>query len=151
MELKQDNRPLTAKFTAISATRIVADNGTKCMNFEAGETLNVHRDLFAAAIREGLVPEGSLELQKPTPVERKSTEEEAADQVLEAVKELVARGNPADFTQLGKPRTASVKKLVDCEFTGAEVQRAFEQAMFEVEQGGNESTEHSEPSSSDTE
>jgi hypothetical protein len=151
MELKQDNRPLTAKFTAISATRIVADNGTKCMNFEAGETLNVHRDLFPAAIRAGLVPEGPLEEQVPEPAERKSSEEETADKVLEAVRQLVARGNPADFTQLGKPRAASVKKLVDCEFTGADVQRAFEQAMFEVEQSGDESTQHPESSSSDTE
>ena len=151
MELQTDDRPLTARFTAIRATRIVADNGTKCMNFEAGETLNVHRDLFSAAMRAGLVPEGPLQSEAPAVVERKSTEEETADQVLEAVKILVARGNPADFTQLGKPRTASVKKLVDCDFTGADVQRAFEQAMFEVEQGGDESTEHSEPSSSDTE
>lgn len=145
MESKQ---PVMAKFTAITATRIVADNGTKCMNFEAGETLNVHKDLFSAAMRAGLVPEGPLVEEAPAPVERKSTEEETADQVLDAVRTLVARGNPADFTQLGKPRTASVKKLVDCDFTGADVQRAFEQAMFEVEQDGDDSEEHSEPSSS---
>lgn len=139
---------MSQKFTAIESTRIVADNGTKCMNFEAGETLDVHRDLFTAAIRAGLVPEGKLEPEEPAPVARKSTEDETADQVLDAVKILVARGNPADFTQLGKPRTASVKKLVDCHFTGADIQRAFEQAMFEVEQDGNDSEEHPEPSSS---
>jgi hypothetical protein len=97
------------------------------------------------------LPEGPLEEQVPEPAERKSSEEETADKVLEAVRQLVARGNPADFTQLGKPRAASVKKLVDCEFTGADVQRAFEQAMFEVEQSGDESTQHPESSSSDTE
>ena len=145
MELEQ------AEFTAIQATRLVDPDGTMCMNFEAGQTRAVPRLLFSEAIKAGLVPEGPLEHKEPKAAERKSAEEETADQVLDAVKTLVARGNPADFTQLGKPRAASVKKLVDCEFTGAEVQRAFEQAMFEVEQGGDESTQHPESNSSDSE
>ena len=140
-----------AEFTAIEATRIVAKDGTMCMTFEAGQTKSVPRLMFSEAIHAGLVPEEPLEYKEPTPVLRKSTEEETASAVLEAVRILVARGDPNDFTQLGKPRAASVKKLVDCDFTGAEVQTAFEQAMFEVEQGGDESTEHSESSSSTTE
>lgn len=136
------------KFTAIKATRIVSEHGDMCQIFEAGETANVHQRLFVAALRAGLVPEGPLEQPEPVVAVKRSTEEQVADKVLDAVRELVARGNPNDFTQLGKPRTASVKKLVDCDFTGADVQRAFEQAMFEVEQGGDESTEHSESSSS---
>jgi hypothetical protein len=140
-----------AEFTAINATRIVDPDGTMCMNFEAGQTRSVPRVLFPEAIRAGLVPEGPLEEIEAEKAVRKSTEEETADAVLDAVRTLVARGNPHDFTQLGKPRTASVKKLVDCDFTGAEVQTAFEQAMFEVEQGGDESKKHSESSSSTAE
>jgi hypothetical protein len=129
------------KFIAAKDTRIVSDDGSMCMNFESGQERPVHPWLFSAAIRGGLVPTEPLEVvEEKEPKVRKSTEEETADQVLEAVK-----------TQLGQPRTASVKKLVDCEFTAAEVQRAFEQAMFEVETSGDESTEHSESSSSDTE
>ena len=140
------------KFIAAKDTRIVSDDGSMCMNFESGQERLVHPWLFSAAIRGGLVPTEPLEVvEEKEPEVRKSTEEETADQVLEAVKTLVARGDPNDFTQLGQPRTASVKKLVDCEFTAAEVQRAFEQAMFEVETSGDESTEHSESSSSDTE
>lgn len=138
----------SVEFTAIKATRIVAEDGSRCMLFEAGETLPVHKTLFSAALNAGLVPQEPLEVEVPVPVVRRSTEETVAHKVLEAVQILVARGNPSDFTQLGKPRTASVKKLVDCDFTGADIQRAWEQAMFEVEQGGDDSTEHSEPSSS---
>jgi hypothetical protein len=56
-----------------------------------------------------------------------------AEGLLDACKTLIARGNPNDFTQMGQPRTAAVKKLVDFEFTANDVRRAFEQAMFEVE------------------
>jgi hypothetical protein len=141
------------EFTAITETRIVADNGTKCMNFEAGQTRFVHKDLYSAAINAGLVPVGRVPdvEAEASPPPKKSGEEIVAEKVLEAVQTLVARGNPADFTQLGKPRTASVKKLVDCEFTAMDVERAFEQAMFEVEQRGDESTESPESNSSDSE
>ena len=145
-----------AKFIASADTRLVAPDGSRCQLFGAGETRLVHEALWGVAIQAGLMPERPEEISKSQvteapPSPRLSTEEETASQVLDAVRTLVARGNPADFTALGKPRTASVKKLVDCDFTGADVQRAFEQAMFEVEQSGDESTEHSEPSSGDTE
>ena len=147
MELPQDNRPVQAKFTAIEKTRIVADNGTKCMNFEPGETLLVHRDLFTAAIAAGLVPEEPLDF-KPLPIpENKPQEVKIREELLEVCKQLIAKGDPADFTMLGQPRAASVKKLVDFDFTGRDVQVAFEEAMHEVEQHGNDSTKHSEPSS----
>jgi len=145
MELQKES----AAFTAIKATRVVSEDGSRCMNFQDGETRPVHHTLFAAALKAGLVPQTELNMPEPAaPASGRSTQQVVEHEVLDAVRTLVARGNPADFTQWGKPRTASVKKLVNCHFTGADVQRAFEQAMFEVEQGGNESTEHSEPGSS---
>lgn len=149
--IKQDKRPMMAKFTAIEATRIVADNGTKCMNFEAGETLAVHRDLFTAAMAAGLVPEESLEFKPVPQPANKSQKDRVADGLLEACMTLIARGNPADFTLTGQPRAASVKKLVDFDFTNNDVRLAFEQAIHEVEQDGDDSTEHSESSSLATE
>jgi hypothetical protein len=44
-----------------------------------------------------------------------------------------------------------VRKLVDFDFTARDVREAFEQAMFEVENDGNNSEELAEPSSSVTE
>jgi len=146
MEL--DTRPLLAKFTAAKDTRIVADNGTKCMNFEAGETLRVHRDLWAAAIREGLVPEESLEAKDLDPPKVEPvTVESQFDKLKEACTTLILKGNRDDFTLVGQPRAGAVKKLVDFNFTARDVNRAFEEAMHEVEQDGDDSKEHSEPSS----
>ena len=142
-----------ARFTAPQAARIVADNGTKVVLFERGQTQAIHRDLFAAALREGLVPEEELEERDipRAPEPQGSKEEMTAKKLIEACRDIIARGNPDDFTVVGQPRLSSVKKLVDFDsFTAKDVQAAFELAMFEVEQSGNESTKHPEPSSSDT-
>lgn len=150
MESKEETRPLQARFTASTDVRIVSPNGAKVMIFEAGQTQAVHRDLFGVAIAAGLVPEDPLELQlRPEPEPKKQTQEEmVAEGLLEACRTLIIRGNPKDFTLAGVPRAASVKKLVDFNFTNKDVKLAFEQAMFEVEQDGNDGKEHSEPSSS---
>jgi hypothetical protein len=146
----------TARFLAPTDALLVAPDGSRCQRFVAGESQLVHESLWGVAVQAGLMPEKPEAIDDAPkadapPPKKRSTEEITADQVLEAVKTLIVRGDPKDFTQLGKPRAASVKKLVDCHFTTADVQRAFEQAMFEVEQNGDESTEHSESSSSDTE
>jgi hypothetical protein len=127
------------------------------MNFEAGQTRLVHKDLWSAAITAGLMPEESLQEETaqaqaaPVVPENKSQEEIVSEGLLEACKTLIARGNPNDFTQLGQPRAASVKKLVDFDFTANDVRRAFEQAMFEVESDGDDGTEHSESGSGTSE
>lgn len=144
-----------ARFTASEATRIVADNGTKCANFEAGETLSIHKDLFAPAIRAGLVPEEPLkeaDVPKPPHRELRTRQEIIDEELLAACRELISKGNPNDFTRLGQPRVSSVKKLVNSEnFTAKDAQRAFEQAMFEVSQDGHDDTEHTQSSSSNPE
>lgn len=158
-----ESHKITARFTAINATRIVSPAGDKCQNFEAGETAAVHRDMWSVAIAAGLMPEESLadetvQIQTnagivevpPVPV-KKSQEEIVREGCIEACKTLIARGNPNDFTQLGQPRAASVRKLVDFDFTARDVREAFEQAMFEVENDGNNSEEPAESSSSVTE
>lgn len=155
MELQKQPAP----FTAPRATRIVSTDGSMCMNFEAGQTRDVPSKMFSEAVAAGLIPEGRLEgYEAPAVVkvdavaEKPPTKQEKIFAgVLEACKTLIARGNPADFTQMGSPRTSSVKKLVDFDFTAQDVRRAFEQAMFEVEQDGNNSTEPTEPSSSTAE
>ena len=116
------------------------------MNFEAGQTRSVPRDLFDAAIKGGLVPEGPLDMPTVVANDPRPQEVLVADDLVLACKKLIARGDPSDFTIHGVPRAASVKKLVDFDFKAAEVQRAHEQAMFEVENNGDESTEHTEPS-----
>ena len=146
MELPEDNRPLLAEFTATTATRIVSPDGSRCMNFEAGETRAVHRDLFAAAIAQHLVPMEPLEYAVPELPENKPQEVTVMEGLVEACTTLIIRGNPNDFTLIGQPRAASVKKLVDFNFTTNDVKRAFEQAMHEVEQNGDDSTEHPESS-----
>ena len=149
MELNVDNRPKMAKFTAPHDAYIVAYNGTKCMWFKAGETLNVHRDLFAPAIEAGLVPMDSLEaIDLEEPVLEPVTQESVEKEMIEACKELIAKGNPADFTLVGLPRAASIKKLVNSNFTARDVTRAFEETMHEVEQDGDNSEKRPEPSSS---
>lgn len=147
-----ESNPNMARFIAAEAARIVADNGTKCANFEPGETQAIHKDLWGPAIAAGLVPENPADLvEKPEDKkpERQtlSREERNAAGLLEAVKELIARGDPKDFTVVGLPRTASVKNLVDFDFTAREVQTAFELAIHEVNQNGNDSQERAEPSS----
>lgn len=142
MEL--DNRPASAKFTASVDTRIVAANGSMCAVFEAGQTRIIPKALFDAALTHGLVPEEPLEMAPPPPA-NKPQKVVVEDGLLEACKTLIIRGNPQDFTMSGKPRAASVKKLVDFNFTTKDVERAFEEAMHEVEQDGDDDTQHSEP------
>lgn len=143
---------VTARFTATEATRIVSPNGAKCQNFEPGETAPVHKDMWGAAIAAGLMPEESLgtaetSVEEAVPEPGKSQEELVFEGLIEACKTMIARGNPNDFTQLGQPRTAAVKKLVDFDFTANDVRRAFEQAMFEVENDGDQGTESAAPDS----
>ena len=157
-----ESEKVTARFTSARAVRIVSPIGDKSQNFEAGETASVHRDMWAVAIAAGLIPEENLgqgtvrqELDVGTievpPAPAPSQEEIVSEGLLDACKTLIARGDPNDFTQLGQPRAAAIKKLVDFDFTANDVRRAFEQAMFEVENDGNDSTESAEPSSSTAE
>jgi len=139
-----------AEFTAPVATRIVAADGTMCANFEAGETRVIPKALFDAALTHGLMPTEPLELSpepEPEPEPGKEAEDVVAAGLIVACKTLIRKGNPADFTVVGQPRAASVKKLVDFHFTSKDVEVAFSEAMHEVEQDGDDSEEHSEPSS----
>ena len=146
MELPLDERPDLASFIAPVATRIVSDDGSMCTNFEAGETKSIRKELFTAAIAGGLMPEDPLiKIETPVKVEKKSTEEIVSDGLVEACKLLIAKGYKEDFTITGQPRAASLKKLVDFHFTTKDIERAFIEAMHEVEQDGDSSKEHSEP------
>jgi len=153
MELNENRTPARADFMAATDTRIVSAHGDMCMNFKAGETRGVPREMFPAAIAAGLVPIDSLEIpeEPKEPVMKQSKEETIESGLLEACKLLIARGNPADFTQVGLPRAASIKKLVNFDFNGQQAKRAFELAMFEVENDGDEGTEPAESSGSTTE
>jgi hypothetical protein len=146
MELPVDERPEVARFTAVHDVRIVSDDGSMCQIFEAGQTQSIRRELFTAAIASGLVPEDPLVKRVITPVviEERSTEEIVSDGLVEACKLLIAKGFKEDFTVVGQPRAASLKKLVDFTFTTKDIERAFIEAMHEVEQDDNESEEHSE-------
>jgi len=149
MELAKEKQ--IAQFTSPRQVRLVAPDGTMCINFEAGETLGVHRKMFGVAIAAGLIPEEPLEYQEPKPQEKKTREESVQEKLILACKELIIAGDPKrDFTKIGKPRAASIKKLVDFDFNGAELTRAFDQAMYEVDNNGGDSQEPSEPSSSNT-
>ena len=144
-----DNRPATAEFTAARDVRIVSELGDMCANFAAGETREIPKALFNAALTAGLIPEGTLEVNVP---EKKPSQVEITTTGLQAAcKTLITRGVAEDFTVSGYPRAASVKKLVDFDFTASEMRVAFEEAMHEVNGHGNNSTEHSEPSGSTTE
>ena len=152
MELGSD----MARFTAVTWTRIVAANGTKCAEFEPGQTMAIHRDLWGPAMTAGLVPESPEVLAKESaketkPAPKKSKEEMIHEGLLEAVRELIAKGDPKDFTVVGLPRTASVKNLVDFDFTARQVQQAFEIAVHEVTQNGDDSKEHPEQNSDSAE
>lgn len=145
----------TTEFTAAVWTRIVSPDGSKCMLFEAGQTLKVPKDMYGVAMQAGLIPEKpenvSVQVEaEAKPRKKQSQEAMVMEGLVEACRTLIVRGNPQDFTLVGLPRSSSVKKLVDFEFTKKDVERAFEQAMHEVEQDGDDSTEHSEPSSVDT-
>jgi len=151
MELMEDRRPIMARFTAAVDARIVSKDGSMCAIFEAGQTQNIRRELFDSAIAAGLMPEDEI-APAPPPEPKKLTQDEIVHTgLIEACKALIARGNPGDFTIVGQPRAASVKKLVDFDFNTKDVERAFSEAMHEVEQDGDDSTEHSEQSSSVTE
>lgn len=139
------------EFTATEATRIVSEDGTLCMVFEPGETLLVQRKLHKVALRAGLVPEQEVPAEIPVQRITESREEIVKNGLLEACKTLIMRGNPADFTTVGNPRAASLKKLVDFDFKTQEATEAFNLAMHEVEQDGNNSPEYSEPVSDTTE
>ena len=147
MEL--DTRPASAEFTAAREVRIVSELGDMCSNFSAGETRRIPKALFNAALVAGLIPEEPLEIS--TPVQKPSKEVIVGDGLMAACKTLIVRGVAEDFTVSGYPRAASVRKLVDFDFTASEMRVAFEEAMHEVNGDGNNSTEHSEPSSGATE
>lgn len=149
MELAKEKD--SAAFTATVATRIVSEDGSMCASLSAGETRTLPRVLFNAALTGGLMPETTLKIEAPAKVQSPPQEEVIKVGLIEACKTLIARGNSADFTVVGQPRAASVKKLVDFHFTNKDVEVAFSEAMHEVEQDGNDSTEHPEPSSSVTE
>ena len=156
-----ESKKKIARFTSPRDVRLVHPAGIKSQIFKAGETANVHKDLWSVAIEAGLMPEESLaeetvQIQTDAgtvevPPVKKSQEEVVREGCVEACKTLIARGNPNDFTQLGQPRASSVRKLVDFDFTARDVREAFEQAMFEGENDGNNSEKPAEPSSSVTE
>ena len=135
------------KFTSPRDILLVAPNGSRCQRFEAGQTSNVHSSLFDVALAAGLIPEEEMEIAPPPAVTKPVSEATVTAGLIDAVKKLIIRANPADFTMVGNPRSSAVKKLVDFNFTVKEVERAFEQAMHEVNQDVDSSTEHSEPSS----
>ncbi len=147
MELPIDNRPDMASFTAAKAVRVMAADGSHSAIFEAGESKKIRKELFVAAVEAGLVPDEELKVIAPPKVVNISKEQRLETGLIAAIKTLIARGNTDDFTVVGNPRTASVKKLVDFDFTTKDVERAFLEAVHEVEQDGNDSTQHSEPSS----
>ena len=152
MELNKD----MAEFTADRDVRVVAEDGTMCVIFEEGETKAIHRKLWPAAVAAGLVPEAPENLEKkdtekPPEQPKQSKEELVAAGLLVAIKEMIVRGDPKDFTVVGLPRTAAVKKLVDFDFTAQEVQRAFELAVHEVGQDGDDGKERSESDSNTAE
>ena len=147
---QEDTRPLVAAFTSARDVTIVSEDGGQCAVFEAGQTRTLGRRLFTCALAAGLIPEEPLEATPVVP-ENKTREETVTVGLLEACKELIVRGNPQDFTTVGHPRAGALKKLVDFDFTGVEAKEAFALAMHEVEQDGNDSTEHPEPDSSVTE
>ena len=152
MELTEDRRPLTARFTSPRDVTLVAPDGSRCQIFKAGETAEVHKSMFGVAVDHGLMPEDPLEkIAEPVVPENKPQEVQVMDGLVEACTTLIVRANPQDFKLNGEPRAASVKKLVNFDFTAKDVQRAFEQAMHEVDQNGNDSSEHSESVSEPTE
>ncbi len=147
MELKKDERPDMASFTSPRKVRLMAPDGSHCALFEAGETKNIRKELFTIAIEKGLVPEEPLvTLEAPEVPENKPHEVTVHEGLVEVCKTLIAKGIEKDFTMGGVPRAASVKKLVDFSFTTKQIERAFSEAMHEVEQNGNSSQEHSEQS-----
>jgi len=150
MDLLEKERPASAEFTAAVDVRIVDPAGTMCAVFQAGETRRIPKVLFDEALTHGLMPTEPLELSpepKSEPEPGKEAEDVVATGLIAACKTLISKGNPADFTVVGQPRAASVKKLVDFHFTTKDVEVAFSEAMHEVEQDGDDSEEHSEPSS----
>ncbi len=148
--MEQTTKPISAKFTSPRDVTIVSEDGGQCSVFEAGQTREIGRRLFPAAIAAGLIPETPLEAPPPV-VENKTREETVTTGLLDACKTLIMRANPNDFTTVGQPRAAALKKLVNFDFTGVEAKEAFALAMHEVEQDGNDSQEHSESSSSTAE
>ena len=148
MELVKDERPDMAAFTAPHDARIVSKCGSMCAIFVSGETLRIRKELFTPAIDAGLVPTEPLTIvAEPVVPENKPHDVTVAEGLIEACKTLIAKGIAKDFTVAGVPRAASVKKLVDFSFTTKQIERAFSEAMHEVEQDGNSSQEHPEPSS----
>lgn len=147
MELPEDTRPLLASFTSPRNVTIVSEDGSQCVIFEAGESKKISRRLFNVALTSGLVPDESLDAAPVMP-ENKTRGETVSEGLLGACKTLIARGLDKDFTMVGQPRAASLKKLVNFDFTGREAQSAFELAMheIEVEQNGDNSPKHPEQS-----
>lgn len=147
MEL--NSRPASAKFTATRDVRIVSELGNMCANFKSGETRQIPKALFNAALVAGLIPESPLEAS--VVVENKPQNVIVREGLMEACKKLIMRGVADDFVASGYPRAASVKKLVDFHFTAADMRVAFEEAMHEVNGDGNDRTEHTESSVSTAE
>lgn len=149
MELMTQNAPMSAEFTAATHTRIVSDAGNMCSIFEAGQTKRIPKDLFKAALLAGLVPEEVLIIPDTTtaPGPKLTQEQIVSVGLAEACRTLIARGDKQDFTAMGRPRTASAKKLVDFNFTARELDVAFDQAMHEVDQDGDNDEEHSDSGS----
>ncbi len=143
------------KFTASEHIRIVSDNGAYVMIFEPGQTRRVVKPLWSAAVRAGLVPADpdvkTPELPPEPEKPRKVGEDEKKAKLIEAAKELIAKQLPEDFTVTGKLRTASVKKLVDFDFTARDVQDAYDEALHEVRSSGNDDSELVESRSLSTE
>lgn len=118
-----------------------------CVIFEKGETRSIRKEFFTPAIDAGLVPDEPLTVTaEPIVPENKPHDVTVHEGLIEACKTLIGKGLGEDFTVAGIPRAASVKKLVDFSFTTKQIERAFSEAMHEVEQDGNSSQEHPEQS-----
>ncbi len=143
-----ESEVVTARFTSARDVTVVSEDGGQCAVFTAGVTRAIPKRLFTAAITAGLIPEKEIEIPPVVEEPANETQEETvAKGLLQACKTLILRGLADDFTTVGQPRVPAVKKLVDFDFTNKDMKEAFALAMHEVEQDGNDSEEHPEPSS----
>lgn len=95
----------------------------------AGESRAV-QDYFAAAAAEAGCAINPMDAGAASALENTVSAEDRAAAVEQAVRDMLAGGDPADFTENGRPRKPSVQSRVEgFEVTAQEITAAYEKAL----------------------
>jgi hypothetical protein len=104
---------------------ILSSTSGATFSLEAGETIAIPPYFAPIAAEYGCAVVHLTEAEPPPAV----PESERKSLLLAAVRKVIEKGDPNEFTANGKPRKAAVQALVTFDFTGGELAETVDYAI----------------------